>query len=460
MTDLRALYGTDQPPAPYEVITHGPVSFALQSGALRHIRLNGVEIIRSIAFLVRDRDWGTIDPQICDITREDAKTLRLRIPMRFRNGAAQLDVAILIELRADGLHVTAQGQVQGDFETNRTGFTVLHPIEGVAGAPATVTHSDGSREEKPFPLLIEPWQPFMDIAALEHRTGALAIRCSFTGDTFEMEDQRQWGDASFKTYNRPLALPWPYVLADGQALTQSVRLGWTDAAPAGLTEWAAPPSDPAFPEMALVLTAADAAQQAQAIAAIRKVAPQRLLCHVDAGAGPVAPQFAAFAALQQALPDPSFDLELICRFDGQATPEQELTAQARAMRQAGFRPASVFVCPSVDRQSTPPGSDWPDCPPLAQIHEATAAAFPDLPCGGGMASFFPELNRKRPPVGLLDFVSHGLCPIVHAADDISVMETLEAVPHIARSARAIVGDRAYRIGPATIAMRQIPTALG
>ena len=37
------------------------------------------------------------------------------------------------------------------------------------------------------------------------------------GDTFEMEDQRNWSDASYKTYVRPLALPWPYVLPAGKA---------------------------------------------------------------------------------------------------------------------------------------------------------------------------------------------------------------------------------------------------
>ena len=73
-----------------------------------------------------------------------------------------------------------------------------------------------------------------------------------------------------------------------------------------------------------------------------------------------------------------------------------------------------------------------------------------------MASLFTELNRKRPPLGHLDFVSHALCPIVHAADDGHVMETLETIPHIARSMREIIGGCGYRIGPATIAMRQNP----
>ena len=52
------------------------------------------------------------------------------------------------------------------------------------------------------------------------------------GDTFEMEDQRNWTDASYKTYVRPLALPWPYTLAKGTVIEQAVRLS-VHGTPAG-----------------------------------------------------------------------------------------------------------------------------------------------------------------------------------------------------------------------------------
>ena len=42
------------------------------------------------------------------------------------------------------------------------------------------------------------------------------------GDIFEMEDQRNWTDASYKTYVRPLALPWPYTLPAGTELDLGV----------------------------------------------------------------------------------------------------------------------------------------------------------------------------------------------------------------------------------------------
>ena len=52
-----------------------------------------------------------------------------------------------------------------------------------------------------------------------------------------MEDQRNWTDASYKTYVRPLALPWPYTLAAGAKFEQAITLtvtGRSQNARAGL----------------------------------------------------------------------------------------------------------------------------------------------------------------------------------------------------------------------------------
>jgi hypothetical protein len=73
-----------------------------------------------------------------------------------------------------------------------------------------------------------------------------------------------------------------------------------------------------------------------------------------------------------------------------------------------------------------------------------------------MLSYFTELNRKPVPKGLFDFVTHSVCPIVHAADDISVMETLEALPSIIASTRHMIGRTPYIIGPSSIACRDNP----
>ena len=74
----------------------------------------------------------------------------------------------------------AKGITRGAFETNRTGFNVLHSA-GLAGCPVAICHSDGSTQLSTFPFLIEPWQPFKDITSITHGAGDLTVDCSFTG---------------------------------------------------------------------------------------------------------------------------------------------------------------------------------------------------------------------------------------------------------------------------------------
>ncbi|MDT1062044.1 hypothetical protein RM190_09265 [Paracoccus sp. CPCC 101403] len=432
------------------LLTTGPLSLRLEGGALRDIRWNGIEAIRGIAWLVRDRDWGTLPARIRNlrIDREDAG-----FRVHFGADADGLHTRMTIEGRADGfLRVEGRAVPPADLLTNRTGFTILHPITGVAGHWARITHSGGDSEETTFPDLIEPWQPFKDIAAIAHRIDGAEVCCEMAGGVFEMEDQRNWSDASFKTYVRPLALPWPYVLPAGQEMVQSVTLRFRPGPPL-------PPPRPVarrdavMPRIGLVISPEELPDALAHAARLAEIGPQHILCHLDPTAGHGAEALAGFAQLQRACPA-AYDLEYVVACTG-SLPD-EMQALARAVAASGLRLASLAVCPSVDRQSTPPGSAWPDCPPLAQVYAATRAAFPGLPLGGGMFSYFTELNRKRPPVELLDYVTHGTNPIVHAADDESVMQTLETIPHILRSARAIIGAGEYRLGLTSIGMRQNP----
>ena len=61
--DIR-LFGTDEPVEPPVLLAAGPLTAELDSGGLRYIRFEGKEVLRSIAFLVRDRNWGTYGAQL------------------------------------------------------------------------------------------------------------------------------------------------------------------------------------------------------------------------------------------------------------------------------------------------------------------------------------------------------------------------------------------------------------
>jgi len=73
-----------------------------------------------------------------------------------------------------------------------------------------------------------------------------------------------------------------------------------------------------------------------------------------------------------------------------------------------------------------------------------------------MFSFFTELNRKRPPLDLLDFVTFTTVAIFHAGDDRSAMEGLESLPYLAKTVRSFIEDKPYHAGPSAIGLRMNP----
>ncbi|MGF6644777.1 D-apionate lactonase [Paraburkholderia sp. GAS82] len=467
------LYGTAQPQPEERLLRAGPWSALLVDGALRDIRFGGIEVIRSIAYVVRDKDWGTSTPQTSGMKiDQDANAFRVSYTALCANPDGQrIAYDATIQCDASGtLSYRATSTAASDFLTARCGFCVLHPIDGVAGAPARVEHNDGSVEDSTFPELIDPWQPFKDIGAIEHRLACgLSIRVALTGDTFEMEDQRNWSDASFKTYSRPLELPWPYVIEAGTRNEQAVELRVTRVGSGVAASVTARPEEGEGVDEASVIELAAGSESMPALGIaiapdevdnalanldlLAQLGPQQLSLHFDPLAGHGAHELTRFAQLQRAC---AISAVLECALPGVAAPLQELETIAAQIREAGLTLGGIVVSPAVHRQSNPPGSQSSYCPPLDEVYLAARRVFPALRLGGGMLSYFTELNRKRPPLTLVDWVTHATCPIVHAADDRSVMQTLEAIPHITRSCRTLIGAQAYAIGPVSLGMRQNP----
>ncbi|MQB41618.1 hypothetical protein [Rhizobium sp. ICMP 5592] len=466
--DPFVLYGTHETEVAPVRLTAGQLAVDFKDGNLRTITYDGTEVLRAVSYLVRDRDWGTYAPSIADLKIDrgnDAFSVGYVAHCAGPDGTT-LEIRVQISAEA-GRTVTfdAEAISKTGFETNRCGFCILHPVVGVAGTPVSVEHVDGHREDTLFPDLIEPWQPFKDMRAITHSVmPQVTAECRMEGDTFEMEDQRNWSDASYKTYVRPLALPWPYQIVTDQSVRQRIVLTIKDTRETLNTALSISPNSQTvtitegtksgtMPAIGLVITPEEAEATLEARDILAEIGPQELLFHFDPNAGHGTNAFRAFDTIARLNAGTStLEIALPCK----QSPLAETTEIAAWMHAAGFKPDAIVISPSVDRQSTPPGSKWPECPPLEEVYAAARSAFPGIRLGGGMLSYFTELNRKRVPSEPLDFITHCTNPIVHAADDLSVMQTLEALPFITRSVRAIYGDKPYRIGPSTIPMRQNP----
>ncbi len=457
------LFGTETlDPVPRK-LKAGALSAELDSGMLRYIRIGDVEVLRAIAFLVRDENWGTFAPKIENLkVEETADRFAVSYDATCADAKRSIRYRSTIAGSADGkLSFAAEAMPETDVLTNRTGFVVLHPLAGVAGRPLTIEHVDGRIVKSEFPAVINPDCPFRDIRALTHEAlpGVMA-KVTMTGDTFEMEDHRNWTDASFKTYVRPLALPWPYTLTKGDTFHQAVTLELSGPLPKSAIAGGAKTvtvtvggKSGVMPAIGSGVLAEEAAHANAAADLIKAAGLKYLVCQIDGRQADFAAALPHYRDLG-AKTGAAIELEIV--LPGTASPKDEIGAIAKAVQQAGITPAAIAVSPAVDLKAVLPGSPRPPAPLDAEIYAAARAAFPGVRLGGGMFSYFTELNRKPPLAEALDFVTHTTCPIVHAADDVSVMETLEALPYVIDSTKALAKGKPYRLGPSGIAARDNP----
>lgn len=461
------LFGTEAEAAKPRKLSAGSLSAVLDNGALRYIRFDGNEVLRGISYIVRDRNWGTYSPDIEGLRIRQSKVgFSVSYSATCRDGEQAIRYEASIEGSADGtLTFVARGVPLTDFLTNRTGFVVLHPLAGIVGQPVEVIHVDGRREKTRFPRRISPGQPIFEIRSLRHTvTRGVTATVLMEGNKFEMEDHRNWMDASYKTYVCSLLDPWPYTLAKGAAFDQQIFLKIEGRSadrvatgkPAAVRVKLGRTSG-RLPAVGSGVPMREAKAALAAAGLISLAAPASLVCQIDGREPGQKDAAAAFAALKRKTGRP-VTLEAI--LPARAPADRETAAIAAEVAAGGLVPDAVVITQAHDLKSFQPSTPRPWGPSYEEMARAARNAFPGRPIGGGMLSYFTELNRKPTPQGVFDFVTHTVCPIVHAADDVSVMETLEALPSIFDSARAIIGKAPYHIGPSGIPCRDNPYGAG
>jgi D-apionolactonase len=412
--------------------------FDADTGMVRRIRFHGHEILRGIYAAVRDEQWATLSPNVATpvIERTD-NAIRITFSTRIAAGAAELAAQTEIEAQADGrLRYSWRANVLRDLVTNRTGVCVLHPADA-AGQPCVVEHADGRAEASWFPRDISPHQPFRDVRAITHvfATGA-EVRVRMEGEIFETEDQRNWTDASFKTYCRPLDRPRPYRLSAGSTIEHVISVAVHGAPrPAVSSSEGAPPIRISEISAAGTLSprSAEAAAGVPRIGftlpgplpaalreRVRALRPAHLRVETTAAA-----LDATLGWARRVADFVGCELELAVRGATTAAPERTRF------------PARCTVGLFDDDGNTA----------SADVLAAwRRAGFDSL--ATGTVRYFTELNRQRPPVdGAHHLVAFGLNAQVHAFDDASMLETLSQHAVVARHAHAIGAGRRVSVGP-------------
>lgn len=434
----------------------GPVTllFEPDTGFLRQIRIGDHEVVRAIYAAVRDRNWDTIPVQISNLASETGPdTFQVKFEAVCKQG--EIDFCWKGTITGDAqARVTyrLEGEARSTFLKNRVGLCVLHPIVECAGKPCRVEHVDGSLEDGSFPQAISPHQPFKNIRALRYDLGPGArAEIRFEGETFEMEDQRNWTDASFKTYSTPLELPMPAKVEKGTRLTHTVTVSVSSE------------------RKILPVVQGRGAQFSIATTPVLQKPPIGLC--LPSHAEPLSPiQIQRLKAL--ALSHLRVDLRLrqhdwLSRFRRAADEAAQIGASlhlALHLTEAGE--AELDAVARETSQISPRLGLWlifhesgpvtPDCW-LQRAREKLSSVAPNVLFASGTDAYFVEINRSRPAPSSTALPCFSLNPQVHAIDNLTMIENLAGQVAAVESTQKFC-SQAVVVSPITLRARTNPEA--
>jgi hypothetical protein len=455
------LAGEPAPPAAPLTLRAGPLALEFLDGGLRYVMFEDMEVLRRVHGAVRDRNWGTV-AGTCEVLEQAVEPDRFTIAFErsHRAGDVAFDWRGTIAGNADGtLRFSFDGVARSTFLRNRIGLVVLHPL-ACAGARCRARYTNGTSFETTFPHMVSAEQPVValhDLRALAHEVlPGLWAEVEFEGDEFETEDQRNWIDASFKTYSTPLRVPFPMLVERGTRVAQAISLRLT-----GTPVHAAGRRSPVtgaprvirlqqgggvtIPRLGLGSASHGEPLRGVEIERLRSLGLAHLRIDVDLDS----PRWAD--TLQRAAADAialGTALEIaVTASAGGASRLEDLAAHARGHRLRVER----WLVFGAGAASTPAGL-------LARARAVLGTI--GAPIAGGTDADYYQLNQHRPDASAVDAVTFSMNPQVHAFDAASLVETIAAIPQTVGGAGACFPGLPVIVSPITLRPRFNPVATG
>ncbi len=418
----------------------GPVTmeFDADNVFLRYLRVGHHEVLRGINAPIRDRNWATVAPHVSNLHVDDhGDSFEVTFDVLCQEADIDFRWKGTIAGNTEGvIEFTFDGVAHSDFQRNRIGFCVLHG-PSTAGQPWLIETADATTSEGRFPTFISPHQPATNLRAITHEVApGLRARVEFEGEVFEMEDRRNWTDASFKTYCTPLELPYPVDVAEGTTISQRIRISLAGDIPE---------KDPADAD-GIVLTLSD-----------NQFALPRLGLQVS---GEVENLSDSQLERLDALHLDHLRIDLALSRESFVNDLRRATEQAKALGVSlqigldlGDSPDFSTLL-DVISELQPPVTHWlvtggnPE--EFQKAREQLSSVAGDAAIGVTQITNFVDLNRSRPDDPSIEAVGFAINPQIHAFDNASMIETLPIHADVVNSSRQFVGNRPLVIGPITL----------
>ncbi|MFC0674612.1 hypothetical protein [Brachybacterium hainanense] len=439
---------TPSAPDPRTRHRHGRWTFCLDGDEISEIARDGVELLESLRPALRDPEWGVMVPRILAETLdaapgeadEDPPLVRT-LEVRYDGPAGPARATGQLCVTEDELRLRWTLDAEAALLIARAGLTVGLPRE-VAGEDAVVTTVDGHRRPHRFPERISPWQPLFGIRALDLDRAGVRVRLMLLGDEFEMEDRRNWTEAGFTIYSRPLERPVPYRIdAGGQVVQEVVLRASAEAAAPGPAAGAS--ASAGARDLAALLDGAEAAclpsiGLGATTAAEVPAAPLPRLAGIDHLLVEVSERDDVPRVLEAALAESrALDVPVDLRLVG--GPDLDVAGVLAQAQEAGILVMRAAVFDETLRITVP------------ELHaQLLAAAAPDgIEVAAGARTHFAELNRQVHRVPEAALLAVPSTPLTHGTGSWRTARSLGALGDVLASARALRPGARLLLGPVT-----------
>ena len=430
-------------------IQAGPFSIQYHNGFIRRIMFGNREILRMIYFALRDEHWGTYFLNIED-EKIEIKESGFNISYHAHNKKDNIKIfewQVAITGDATGrIKFTLRGQALAEVLKNRAGFCVLHPLRGLSGQTCDIRHPDSTNEPGKFPDFIAAENPFKDLTAMRWRSGELSLQLTLEGDIFETEDQRNWSDASYKTFCTPLSKPFPSLMPKDTQISQSVLFEITSGPTTNPqndntiqlkeTETIVPLPNVGVGASTEVTDLSPAIQKQFSKIALSHYRVETN-CLESSWSDSIVKEGAKGKMLQ-------LTVELV--FITTENFKEEIKQLLHVLEKNEFEVNQILFLSNAHVTEQP----------LIDYVDGLKEQFSGALLGAGTNYNFTEINRNHRKFRSLHFVSMSIDPQEHAIDDITLFENTEAQFDIIKSTRNIYPKQKIYISPVTLKRRFNP----
>lgn len=425
----------------YQHIETGKISLFYHQGFFRKLSLNNLEFLRGIYPAVRDRDWGTVPCVKTEIIPDAAGSKRMISERQFY---IQDPIRFVAEIAMDQIAenewlFSFEGRADNDFLKNRIGWNVLLPLNSITGQEFIATSAEKTTIRGVFPVDISPVQPIKNLKKLTFTDkNGCRIELVFTGDIFEMEDQRNWTDASFKIYSTPLDLPFPAKINQGDIIRQSIRLTIENLNNKHIHIPVAKNKNGVFPTIGLNALSNPRRYHSNEIDLLSKLQLDFLSIHLKNNAEEEIERLLEHFRLCSELELKTvISIHFFKNESLQDGLQKVILQNNNLVKSIELFDANSFLCQGTHIEST-----------LTFLK----TKIPGVLIGGGTYAYYAELNRAEKLIENVDYMAFSVSPQVHAFDDHTIIENIEGISHVVRDAKKRF-DLPIHINALTLAQR-------